>query len=78
MRACPHCEGQEFYASQRCRGSLTVIVAVKEQGGTVFQRNPTEDGSPDTSELEFDNPEGPFTCITCGHELEPEDRYAAR
>ena len=69
-RKCPKCGCKEFIGSQSVRGSLSVVVAINKDGLTTFLRNPTEDGLMDSSELDFDHPEGPFICLICKEELE--------
>jgi hypothetical protein len=69
MKICPKCGCGEFLANQSCRGTITAIVDVDENGKSFFLRNPTKDGFADTSGLDFDNPEPPYTCFKCGFEL---------
>ena len=64
------CGSREFIGRQAVRGTLTVIVAVGERGRATFLRNPTKDGLIDSSELDCDDPEGPFACAKCGARLE--------
>jgi hypothetical protein len=64
-RTCPLCQGTEFRAEQACQGTVSVIV-VLEASGPAFLRNDTADGDLDVASLAFDNPQGPFKCISCG------------
>lgn len=72
-KTCPKCGGTEFRASQACRGTVTVIVTL-EPSAAVFRRNDTEDGELDASGLDFDAPEGPFACVSCGAVLDDTDQ----
>ena len=47
---------------------MIVTVGVASDAPT-FQRNDSPDGRIDPNNLEWDDPEGPFTCIRCGKEL---------
>lgn len=57
---CPKCGGDEFYASQYCRGSITVIV----DGTGGWLRN-VEEGA-EIAGLDFDNPDNVSElCVKC-------------
>jgi ribosomal protein S27AE len=70
MKTCPKCGSGDFLASQPCRGTITAVVEVDENNKALFIRNPTPDGMADTSGLDFDNPEPPYTCFKCGYVME--------
>ena len=71
--ACPKCGGVEFYASQSCRGNIAVMAYINPDGTTMFLRNTCDDDSILTDGLDFDDPEGPFTCAKCEYEMTAKD-----
>jgi len=66
---CPKCGCKEFLAQQSCRGTLTVITTLDENGTSYFSRNNTKNDTINLDELDFDDPEGPFECNGCGQIL---------
>lgn len=67
---CPKCGGNEFFGTQRIYGYVAVVCGVDAYGDTIFLRNETADGLMDTTSLESDDPEGPFRCVQCNHNME--------
>ena len=65
---CPKCGSEVFYGNQAIRGTITVVCKIVDGKG-IFVRNPSPDGSMDTSGLTGGDPEGPFMCIKCGMEV---------
>lgn len=60
---CTKCGNTDtFRGTQSCRGSVTVTVDTKGN----WIGNATEDGSFPHNDLDFDNPEGPWSCALCG------------
>lgn len=72
------CGCDRFRASQAVRGTVSVIVTVGDNGEAYFETNDTKDGLLDSSELDCDDPEGPFACVNCGNEIKAEDIVRAR
>ena len=70
---CPKCQSSEFNATQSMRGSVDVIAVLNADGTATFVRNPTDDGAVNTDGLDCGDPEGPFTCVKCGHEMSKDD-----
>ena len=61
-KKCPKCGGDEFYASQTCQGSVTVIV----DGNGDWIRNWCEDDGYIVDGLNFDNPDNiSELCVKC-------------
>ena len=61
-RACPKCGGNEFYAKQRCSGSITVVV----DGDGNWLRNWCNDEYLVLDSLEYSKPEEiRELCTTC-------------
>ena len=66
------CGCDNFKAVQAIRGTVSIIVTISDSGAAFFQSNDTKDGQLDSSELDCDNPEGPFICCGCGKEFDEE------
>jgi hypothetical protein len=63
---CPNCDNHEFFATQVVTGTITVVT---DPLGN-FLRNESADGELDPTALEYGNPEGPFECTKCHHQLD--------